>query len=649
MLTKKPHKYILAITLLLGLVGTAYSQKKELIKADNQFKNLSYIDAREIYLQVVNDGYESAEIYQKLADTYYWNSEYASAAKWYGKLIEKHPNEIDIKIFFRAAQSYKSINNYEESDRLMNIYVNESKDEIIANDYEKNKDYLSIIAFESKNYELKKVAVSTKTSDFGSAYFGDKIVFASADGTTGDRLYVWTDQPYLDLFMADQDAEGELSNKRKIEGDINTDYHESSAVFTKDGNTIYFTRNNLKNGKRAKKDKEKTVRLKLYKATKMSDGTFRDVKELPFNSKDYSVAHPAISIDEKRLYFSSDMPGTFGMSDLFYVDILENDTYGPPVNLGPSINTEARESFPFISTSNNLYFATDGRVGLGGFDIYSAPIEGNTHFGEVKNIGVPANSNQDDFGIIINEDNSLGYLSSNRGGESGSAGDDIYRVQYSSCKIEIAGTVIDETTGNPISRATVVLIDRDNEEIGQVEADEKGRFSFPQQECNRQYIIRASKENYEPNEEVIQAPNETTTLNNTIQLKPVDPCPPNDLGCRLTLQPIYFDFDKSFIRPDAAIELSKILAAMRTYPELVIHIESHTDSRGSDTYNESLSERRAQSTLQWLIANGIDGNRLTAKGYGEYRLINGCSQGNDSDCTEEEHQLNRRSMFIIQN
>lgn len=652
-MTFQKTKQVFIICFITLLSISAVAQKKQLIKADKEFDKFSYIDAREVYLKVVEDGYTSAEIYRKLGDTYYYNSDYENAAKWYAKLIEEFPNEAAAIYYYRTAQSFKSQGKYDESDALMEQYVSLTGESILTKNFDEERDYLSVIAFKSKNYELERTSISTNTSDFGSAYYlTDKIAFASADGGTGDKIYGWTSQPFLDIFIAKRDSEGKLTEKSKIKGDVNTAYHESSPVFTKDGKTMYFTRNNFKNGKRAKKDKEDVVRLELYRATLQEDGTWREVVELPFNDDSYSTAHPALSIDEKRLYFASDMPGTYGLSDLFYVDILEDNTYGTPVNLGPEVNSEGRESFPFISKKGNLYFATDGRAGLGGFDIYTTPISENSEVGTITNVGIPANSNQDDFGLIIDEDESIGYLTSNRTRETGdktsSDDDDIYRIQFSKCKVDIAGVVINEKTGDIIPGATVVLLDANNKEIDSQIATDKALFSFPGQDCGRQFTVRASKEGFEPNEKMVNTPNEIVILDVELALTPKDdPCPPNDLGCRLTLQPIYFDFDKSNIRPDAAVELAKILAAMRQYEELIIHIESHTDSRGNDKYNESLSERRAQSTMAWLIEKGIAPSRLSAKGYGEYRLTNEC--GNGAKCTEEEHQLNRRSMFIIRN
>ena len=274
------------------------------------------------------------------------------------------------------------------------------------------------------------------------------------------------------------------------------------------------------------------------------------------------------------------------------------------------------------------------------------PLDSDGNPGVITNLGEPANSRQDDFGFIINEDKRLGFLSSNRGGMNGSIADDIYRVEEK-CEITIVGTVTNGATAETLAGATVTLLDSNNNIVETVTAGPDGRYSFTQMaECGSQYLVRGKSDGCEYKEEVVQTPDETGSIEVPMALD-CDPCPPNDLGCRLSLQPIYFDFDRYNIRPDAEIELAKILAAMREYPQLVIHIESHTDSRGNDSYNEALSEKRAQSTLTWIVDKGIDRDRLSAKGYGEYQLQNQCSNG--VECTEEEHQLNRRSMFIIQN
>lgn len=639
---------ILLFALVVLTAGNSFAQQKDIKKANKEFDKFAYIDAREIYLKVVEDGYESAEIFKKLGDTYYFNSDYTNAAKWYQKLVTQFPDQTEAEYYYRAAQSLKSLGKYDESDALLKDYVAKGGTGLVIKSYVDDPNYLKSTVFKTRDFVLDKVSVNSSNSDFGAAfYMKNKLVYTSAGNTTGAKINEWTQEPFLDLFIADRAPNGELSNPMKLGGDINTEYNESTATFSKDGNTVYFTRNTFLDGKKGldKSKKFKTLRLALYKATKTGDYNWTNVVELPFNDKAYSIAHPALSLDGKKLYFSSDMPGTLGMSDLWYVDILGNDSYGTPVNLGPEINTEARESFPFISEKNNLYFSSDGRSGLGGYDVFVTPLDNAGKPGKITNLGAPSNSAQDDFGFIINEEDRIGYVSSNRGGDRGSIDDDIYLVKEI-CSITIKGLVFDEETKDPLPGANVSLLDENNQLVSQTTAKNDGTYSFVG-DCGTQYTVRGAMEGYSPYEKMIETPLLSGTIDVPLPLKRIGPCPPNDLGCKLNLQPIYFDFDKSNIRPDAEIELAKILAAMREYPELIIHIESHTDSRGNDSYNESLSERRAQSTLKWLVGKGIDKNRLTAKGYGESQLVNQCSNG--VPCTAEEHQLNRRSMFIIKN
>lgn len=639
--------FIFALVLLSA--GSTYGQKKEIKKANKDFDRFAYIDARQIYLKVVEDGYESAEIYKNLGDTYYFNGDYTNAAKWYDKLVTRFPAETGPEYYYRSAQSLKSLGKFEESEQLLNEYKSLGGTGFVIKSYEDDVDYLKSTVFKSREFELAKTAINSPTSDFGTAFYkNDKVVYASASNTTGVKINEWTQEPYLDLFVADKSENGELSNPMPLGGDINTEYHESTAAFSKDGMTIYFTRNNFINGKKGldKSNKFKTLRLSLYMATKTNENSWTNIVKLPFNNDNYSVAHPALGKDEKRLYFSSDMPGTLGRSDLWYVDIMGDNKFGTPVNLGSEINTAGRESFPFISEKNNLYFSSDGRSGFGGYDVFVTTLNAEGKPGDISNLGEPANSALDDFAFIIDEKARIGYISSNREGDGGgSVNDDIYLVQEK-CVITIEGLVFDRITKDPLPGADVSLLDENNKLVSQTIANPDGTYSF-NADCQKQYTVRGMKEGYTPYEKMIETPMRSGTINVPLPLDHIGPCPLNDLGCRLNLQPIYFDFDKSNIRPDAEIELAKILAAMREYPEIIIHIESHTDSRGSDSYNESLSERRAQSTLKWLVSKGIDKERLTAKGYGETQLVNECSNG--VSCTSEEHQLNRRSMFIIQN
>ena len=629
------------------LMGGAFAQENKIKKANEEFESYDYIDARKIYLNVVKDGYESAHVFEKLGDTYYFNSEYTEANKWYGKLIDSYPDEIEPEYYFRAAQTLKSVGKYEEAKVMMEKFTTTSHNSDLAQIQMNNwESFEQLTNSQNKKFRVTNITTEMSGSDFGPSFYGDKIVFGSSSiNTEGNKIHDWNGLPYLDLFEAEIDDDGSFKNVTHLQGDIKSPYHESSAVFTKDGHTVYFTRNNYIDGKK-KRGKKRLVSLKIYKATKNDDGTWGNINELTFNDDSYSVAHPALNQEETRLYFSSNMEGTLGESDIWYVDILENNNYGQPVNLGPVINTEERETFPFISDKNRLFFSSNGHVGLGGLDIFRASHNDSEGFYAVTNLEQPINSNQDDFGFIVKEEEKIGYLSSNRDGEGGSSSDDIYLLTEN-CNPVIYGAITDAKTGEPLEGSMIYLMDKNNQVISQKITEANGNYRFEDNmDCEKQYVVRASNDEkeYEPLEKVVMTPEGTMMLQVDLALTPPD-CPVNDLGCRLDLQPIYFDFDKHNIRPDAEVELAKILEAMKEYPQLNIHIESHTDSRGNDAYNMQLSERRAKSTLEWLVEKGIDSDRLSSKGYGESQLINDCSNG--VNCSEEAHQLNRRSMFII--
>ena len=515
--------------------------------------------------------------------------------------------------------------------------------------FENERDYLSTIDKQSGKFTISKVNFNSKYQDFGPSFWGNQLVFSSnRENRTGNYIHDWNNQPFLDLFVV-EDPLSENPNVTSFNDIMNTPYHESTSVFTANADVIYFTRNNSLERK-LKRDTKGTAKLKIFKSVKTDFGWSKP-EELPFNDNEYSTAHPALNADETKLYFASDRPGSIGLSDLWMVDIYPDGRYGDPVNLGESINTEARETFPFITQDNQLFYASEGHMGLGGLDIFSTYLDDDGNVGTSYNVGKPVNSNADDFGIILNKELRIGYFASNR--TSGMGHDDIYAVTLlknarTDCFQNINGVTRDSKTDKIITFAMVELRNINNDLITAVQSDNVGRFSFEKVNCESSFVIRASKSNYEPNEAIVKttiSPN--ALIERDLYLKP--PLTLNigdDLADTLELNPIYFDLDKHNIRSDAAIELEKVIAVMEKYPKLKIDIRSHTDSRAYDKYNMKLSQRRNMSTLRYIINKGaISRNRLTGRGYGETQLVNAC--GNGIKCSEEEHQLNRRSEFII--
>ena len=637
-------------TALLSLfVLTAIAQKSNLIKADEKYDRYAYIDAVAVYEKVAEKGYKDEKMFQRLGNAYYFNGELTKAAKWYTQLFAIN-NVQESEYLYRYAQCLKAEGNYDKADKMLEEFNKKVSTDRRGILFENNKNYLEVIKANSNRFEIADAGINSVLSDYGSTILNDKLVFASARDTGGvsKKTFKWTNRSFTNLYSAILMPDGSVGAPERFQKNINSKFNESTPVFTQDGKTMYFTRNNFLDGKR-RSDEKKVTLLKLYKAT-LVDGKWQNITELPFNSDQFSVAHPALSTDEKTLYFASDMPGTFGQSDLYKVGINEDGTFGKPENLGSEINTEGRETFPYISGDNELFFASDGRPGLGGLDIFVSKINSDLHFEEAQNVGEPINTKQDDFAFIINSETRNGFFSSNR--ENGHGFDDIYKfkeIKKLVCKQELTGIVSDLGTGEILAGSKVILFDEQFKSIAEVLSDSKGSYTFSDVNCGKKYYVRASKVDYETQEIPITVNKLSGNTSLPIQLeKRIKPITVGtDLAKVLEIPIIYFDLDKATIKKESAFQLEKIVEILNQYPDLKLDIRSHTDSRQTAKYNEILSDKRAKSTIKWLVEKGIDPSRLTGKGYGETQLVNQCADG--VKCSEEEHQLNRRSEFIITN
>ncbi len=660
---KNAVRYTYIIAFIIGISNWSYGQEveenaKQVVKekkaggekkAEKRFEDYAYVDARDLYTRIAQKGYASPEILKNLGDSYYFTGEYRDAVTWYSQLIQAGGDQVTSEYYFRYAQSLKSVQRYDEADQIMDVFEKASANDRRGQMFAKERDYLAEIERQSGRYSVKPVNINSGLQDFSPSFYGERLVFSSnREDRTGNLIHDWNDQPFLDLYIVDN-PESDQPTINKLQGKANTKYHESSSVFNDLGVVMYFTRNNYTN-KKLRRDEEGTNNLKLYRSFR-ENGLWSVAEELPFNSNEYSVAHPALSPDGKTLYFASDMPGTKGLSDLWSVSINADGTFGTPKNLGENINTESRETFPFISKDGRLFFATDGHVGLGGLDVFVAQIEEDGSVGEAYNAGKPVNSSYDDFGLILNNDKGVGYFSSNRA--TGLGNDDVYgftreKKLLTNCGQMITGITKDVKTDQILPMARVQLRDKQNNVITQTTSDVSGAYSFDGIGCDDTYVVRAEKENYDPAEAIIITDTEAgREIKRDLYLKP--PVRVNigdDLNELLGLQPIYFDLDKSFIRPDAERELIKVIAFMEQFPNSKIDVRSHTDSRANDAYNMALSQRRNTATIDYIVNIGrISRSRLTGRGYGETQLTNRCSNG--VNCSEGEHQLNRRSEFII--
>ena len=501
------------------------------------------------------------------------------------------------------------------------------------------------------DYTVENLETNTKLSDFGSTFFGsDKLIFSSSR-ENGLLKSKWKDngQPFLELYEATINEDGSLTNVIPFSKTINTKFHEASVSFSPNQKTVYFTRDFYTNSKLLKDDKGVT-NLAIFKASVSPDGEWTDIEPLPFNNASYSCGHPSINKDGTKLYFASDMPGSYGSTDIFVVDILANGTYGIPKNLGEKINTKGKEMFPFIDKKDVLYFSSDSQKdGMGGLDVYASKIYDKST-SEALHLGKPINSEADDFAYILKNDIHEGYFSSNR--EGGKGDDDMYHFTASpplkiECHQVVTGIVKDKKTGEIIPNAVIVIYDDKDNEIDSSTSDAEGKFKFTV-DCSSSYKVIGAKEKYNKDEDTFTTennPDAKVTL--SLHLDPIPEVVVIRKKVVVNINPIYFDFDKANIRPDAALELDKVIEIMNKYPELKIEGGSHTDSRGDAEYNQYLSQKRADSTVKYIVNHGIDASRISAKGYGETQLVNRCN--GTVKCTEEEHQQNRRTEFTLLN
>ena len=638
---------LLYITIVSVFSINIYSQKAKLATADKKYDGYAYVDAIKTYERIAEKGYKSVDMFKKLGNAYYFNAQFDNAAKWYGELFTMDTSNLEPEYYYRYAQSLRAIDQNDKANQMMELFNQKSSNDSRAKLFKKNTNYLEAIKANSGRYNVEDAGINSIYSDYGTALYSNKLIFASArdTGSLGQRKHKWTNQYFTNLYSADLAEDMTPGAAKKFDGTINSKFHESTPTFSSDGKTMYFSRNNYLDGKKGK-DGNKITLIKIYKAT-LVDDKWTSVTELPFDSDNYSTAHPALSPDGKTLYFASDMPGTLGQSDLFKVTINEDGTFGTPQNLGNTINTEGRETFPFINNENEIYFASDGHPGLGGLDVFMSRINNDGTFSEVQNVGADVNSPKDDFAYLIDTKSRRGFFTSNRDGGQGY--DDIYKFLETRrliCEQLLYGEITDIKTGELLANTKITLYDNQFKIINTATSDDKGKYSFTV-ECGKTYNVRAEKPEYTTKEEKITINSTTgkTYLPIALEKEICKVAVGDDLGKCFGIKMIYFDLDKSNIRPEAALDLEKILDVLNQNPTMKIDIRSHTDSRQTFKYNEALSERRAKSTINWLVKNGIDESRLTGKGYGETQLVNKCAD--DVICSEEEHQLNRRSEFII--
>lgn len=760
------------IIMMLILMTMSYHQtigQSKLNKANSEYEKLAYTPAIDLYEDILKKE-DNFEAMWKLADCYRLTNSYKEAEYWYGRVVQYSEAEPVHLLYY--AQVLQTNENYGEAVKWYSKYREYVPGDSRADNQMKASQNYRQYYVDADRYKLVNMPFNSSKYDFGPVYYKEGLVFSSSRDSAQsiERIHTWTGEPFFDLYYVEKKGEassgdtvgtgakagvreaGEWSKPKDIKGRVNTKYHEGPIVITADGSTVYFTRNNFDNSKgvtgKVGKSSDKIVKLKLYTA-KIEGDKWIDIKEFAYNNDEYSVGHAAIDPSGEYLYFVSDMPGGYGGTDIYVSEREGEGGWGIPMNLGPVINTEGNEMFPYMDKEGVLYFASDGHGGLGGLDIFKVKGSG-TEWGSVKNMGAPLNSSYDDFGLIFNEEGSEGFITSNRPGGAGS--DDIYGfindgitlegivvdaktgepicasdvdLMYQSkiiaerktvcdgefefsvlpgrdyelegcaegytCEVVAATTkgvkpggkvfvkiplkkiealdlevlVIDRITRNPIPESVVLVQSLCSDEMQEGRSDVAG-MSYYKVMPDCEYDLSGNASGYLPGRAMVSTRGKTGTVRAVIELDQLGVSPDGSIllpdGTRLypgdpgygealkdlgsiVLHHIYYDFDKSYIREEASLDLSVVLEFMKANPNTIVEIGSHTDARASYAYNIALSERRAKAAVEWLVKRGVARKRLVATGYGESQPVNHCVD--NIPCSEEEHQRNRRTEFRV--
>lgn len=639
---------------LLALSISAFSQVK---KANKHFELFEYAEAIPYYLKAVDsdNSNERSISVQRLADCYRMTRNFAEAKKWYEQALTV-PNADPINYFY-LGQSLRSLGMYNEAADAFAAFNQALPDSLNGErNYQYCIDIQQWLDLPEQAHVFNVEKINSEYSDFGPVFYNGELVFTSdrPKDVLDKNVYGWTNFGYLNLYSSVPEYSGNfwgaLKEPQFMDRDFNLLYHDGPVCFSSDFSQVYITRTTTKHAKK-EKGKMKTYLLQIYSAEVDRDGNVSKYKAFPFNSDEYSVAHPALSPGNHQIIFSSDMPGGFGGADL-YVSTLVDGKWTEPKNLGANVNTEANEVFPYWADDSLLYFSSEGHLGYGGLDIFRSELSGSG-WSDPENLKTPINSPSDDFGMVLDENASRGFFSSNR--PEGKGADDIYAFEKLKTATKkqpvvqkerpqsglwIHGFVKDKSSLEPIPEATVFMLLPNGEEVMVLKTDEDGGYNAPV-EYDELYVVKAMKNGYIHDASMFRTPDEGVsdfTVPQDLLLSKLE------VNQVFTINNIYYDLDKWAIRADAEPPLDNLVRIMKQYP---IHAElsSHTDSRASFDYNMELSQKRAESAVRYMVLQGVDPSRITAKGYGETKLVNGCADG--VPCTEEEHQANRRTEFKI--
>lgn len=642
----------------LVLASAAIGQENRFTaEADNAYDNEAYYKAIELYKKAYakeSDIEEKARLIFMIGESYRKSLDLEQQIVWYKKALKaRHDNP---KTYFYMAEAYRQLGNFSEAKINYEKYLEEVGNDPEAsqalNEIDKVEEWLD----DPTRYEVdNEVLLNTEEYDFGPSW-GNKeysaLYFTSSrKGAEGTEVDQRTGENFQDIFRTFRDNNDKWSEPTRIGDRINSPHNEGSPVFNDDFDVMYFTR--------CESSEDKNLGCDIYRVRKVGD-KWADPEKLPLKpepeEKDiiYTVGHPTLGPDEEYLIFAGDIPGSTGGKDLFMVSYDKSaDEWGEPENLGPSINTRHDEMFPFLRADGSLYFSSDGHLGMGGLDIFRAESTGEKQWGNVENARPPINSVNHDFGIIFEGDEDRGFFSSNRPGGKGA--DDIYNFRMPPLVFALEGIVYDKEARTPVSEATVTVVGSDGSSY-EKQTDESGAFRFEKSGGERYikpettYSIEVSKPDYLVAKDQISTVGleESTTFVKEYFITFTAP----DIA--IEFPEVRYAYNKAELQVNNEVNskdsLDYLYQTLKDNPTIIIELQAHTDTRGSKSYNRDLSQRRAESCVEYLISKGIPEERMVPKGYGESRPRISDAQIAKMNTQEEKeaaHQKNRRTEFSV--
>jgi outer membrane protein OmpA-like peptidoglycan-associated protein/tetratricopeptide (TPR) repeat protein len=600
--------------------------------ANENYQQFAYAEAIKDYEWVLQKR-KVDEAVIPLAESYRLTGNPVKAEYWYRRAI-KLP-DVQPKWKYYLAVALMENGKYSEAKQYFSEYLELNRNDFKAQRLMASCDSVSQFYVDTTLYTLQPLRFNgLGENNFSPAFYRSGIVFLSDKGFKGlsKSKSEWTGKRYLDLFYAQRTDRGNWIDPEPLRGDINGRFNEGPAVFTHDYQTIYFTRNNYISSKVEKNKKNVNV-LKIYKAHTEA-GTWKIDEPLAFNSEDYSICHPAINSDGTIIYFASDIPWGYGGMDIYMVRWQGGNVWSQPVNLGPEVNTDGNEVFPFMQNDTTIYFSSDGHIGMGGLDVFVAHKTGDD-WKEIENLNAPVNSSRDDFGFIVDSLDRSGYFSTNRIAGNDKIVSFTKNLPHLTANINISGSDLSNS-----SQTTEIVVYKDGKRDTVVNIMGLGRVSI-HLGFNHDYEFALDNKEFYAQRVSVSTKGRRLSQNIPVNvvLKRVD------IGKPVVFRGIDFKKKDWQLKVESSDSLESLVQLLQVNPRLQVEIGSYTDSRGGDADNIKLTQKRAEIVMQYLGARGVKSDRMTAKGYGEAKLLNKCV--NNILCLEEDHQVNNRIEVVV--